>query len=301
MPAESVWKSVEKQRAIGLENDTQSSREWAHATWNPYVGCRKVSPGCAHCYMFRDQMKYGHDPAQVRRTADATFYAPLRRKQPHVIFTCSWSDFFIEEADKWRDDVWDVIRRTPHHIYQVLTKRPERMQDCLPRDWGDGWPHVWLGVTAENQRAADRRLPLLLETPTTMRWVCAEPLLGPLDLSAYLGIVWNDDDQKWVAHSAAKNTGCTTRLDWIVTGAETGPDARPMNEEWVRALRDQCVAAGVPFCYKQNAVDGRRINSPRLDGRIWNEMPVLPPPMWPAPMEQKRADSAPVQLALFDE
>jgi protein gp37 len=154
--------------------------------------------------MFRDQRKYGHDPTLVRRTSDKTFCAPLHYKQPHIIFTCSWSDFFIEEGDAWRDDVWDVIRRTPHHIYQVLTKRPERMASCLPADWGDGWPHVWLGVTTENQKAADKRLPLLIETPAALRWVCTEPLLGPLDLSGYLE---------------------TNKIGWVVTGAETGPDA----------------------------------------------------------------------------
>jgi protein gp37 len=257
---------MEKRPQSTLKKAPEPGLQWGHATWNPYIGCRKISPGCAHCYMFRDQVKYGRDPTQIRRTSDHTFYAPLRRRQPHVIFTCSWSDFFIEEADVWRDDVWDVIRRTPHHIYQVLTKRPERMRRCLPPDWGEGWPHVWLGVTAENQRAADGLLPLLLDTPAAMRWVCAEPLLGPLDLSAYLDI-WR--------HEA---TDQLARLNWVITGAETGSGSRSMNEDWVRTLRDQCVAAGVRFWYKQNAVDGRRIGSPRLDRRIWSEMSSLPPP-----------------------
>lgn len=244
-------------------------RRWA--TWNPFVGCRRVSPGCAHCYMFRDQAKYGHDPSQVRRTSDKTFYAPLHYKEPHVIFTCSWSDFFIEEGDDWRGEVWDVIRQTPQHTYQVLTKRPERIAQCLPPEWGEGWPHVWLGVTAENQKAADKRLPLLLETPASFHWVCAEPLLGALDLGDYL-------------HG----------ISWLITGAESGPQARPLNEDWVRSLRDQCNGAGVAFCYKQNMVNGIRLRSPRLDGRVWDEMPALPQPPQLPPV----ATNA-IQLSLF--
>ena len=92
--------------------------------------------------MFRDQVKYGSDPSLIRRTSDHTFYAPLRLKQSHLIFTCSWSDFFLKEGDAWRDEAWDVMRRTPHHVYQVLTKRPKRITECLPPHWGHGWPHV---------------------------------------------------------------------------------------------------------------------------------------------------------------
>jgi protein gp37 len=222
--------------------------------------------------MFRDQRKYGHDPTVIRRTSDKTFYAPLHYKQPHVIFTCSWSDFFIEEGDAWRDDVWDVIRRTPHHIYQVLTKRPERIASCLPGDWGNGWPNVWLGVTTENQKAADKRLPLLIETPAALRWACAEPLLGPLGVNGYLQ---------------------TNQIHWVVTGAETGPDARAMDENWVRGLRDACINASVAFSYKQNTIDGRRVNRPLLDGRRWNEAPALPPmPNVPIQTDKSQGKSA---------
>jgi protein gp37 len=204
--------------------------------------------------MFRDRAKYGHDPAQIRRTSDKTFNAPLHYRQPRLILTCSWSDFFIEEGDAWREAVWDVIRRTPQHVYMVLTKRPERIAQSLPLDWGAGWPQVWLGVTTENQKAADKRLPMLLDIPAVLRWVCAEPLLGPLNLSSYL-----------------------EGIHWVIAGAESGPQARPLDENWVRTLRDGCQSANVPFCYKQTTVNGVRIRSPRLDGQIWNEMPPLPP------------------------
>lgn len=239
--------------------------------------------------MFRDQQKYGRDPSLIRRTSDKTFYGPLHLKTPHIIFTCSWSDFFLEEADAWREDVWEVIRRTPQHLYQVLTKRPERILECLPPDWGTGWSHVWLGVTTENQTMADRRLPLFLEVPAALRWVVAEPLLGPLDLRPYL------------QQSTGSTTGITTHnrfttgIGWVVTGAESGPGARPLDEDWVRDLREQCVEARVPFCYKQNLVQGVRVRSPRLDGRVWEESPV-----WVA-SKMTPDNSAVAQLALFDE
>jgi protein gp37 len=236
--------------------------------------------------MFRDQEKYGRNPTEIRRTSDSTFYAPLRLQQSHIIFTCSWSDFFIEEADAWRADAWDVIRRTPHHIYQVLTKRPERIAQCLPPDWNHGWPHVWLGVTAENQRMANARVPILLQTPSATRWVCAEPLLGPLELTSFM-----QDNQ--------------TRLDWVVTGAETGPNARALDENWVRRLRDECTSAAIPLWYKQNNTGGVRIRNPRLDGKVWNQMPPLPSPE--SGVRRQRPARTPAkplsagQMNLFDE
>src|SRR4051794_20471332 len=123
-----------------------SAIEWTDATYNPWRGCDKVSPGCAHCYMFREQRRYGRDPSVVVRAKDPTFYAPLRWQEPALVFTCSWSDWFHEAADSWREDAWDVLRQTPHLTYQILTKRPERITELLPEDWGDGWSNVWLGV-----------------------------------------------------------------------------------------------------------------------------------------------------------
>ncbi|MGH2369611.1 MAG: DUF5131 family protein, partial [Chloroflexota bacterium] len=130
-----------------------SSIEWTDATWNPWQGCTKVSPGCAHCYMYRDKARYGQDPTTVRRSTSATFYRPLAWRAPQRVFTCSWSDFFHEDADAWRSEAWDVIRRTPHLTYQVLTKRPDRLPDCLPADWP--LPNVWLGTSVEYQRWVD--------------------------------------------------------------------------------------------------------------------------------------------------
>ncbi len=168
-----------------------SAIEWTTHTWNPWQGCRKVSAGCAHCFMFREKRQYGQDPERIVRSQSATFRRPLywheHRPTPAYVFTCSWSDFFIEAADPWRSDAWDVIRQTPRLTYQILTKRPENIAARLPADWGAGWPNVWLGVTAENQQAADERIPVLLRTPAAIRFVSCEPLLSCINLRDYLG------------------------------------------------------------------------------------------------------------------
>lgn len=197
---------------------------WTDATWNPWMGCDKVSPGCAHCYMFRDQERYGRDPSKVVRSK-TKFTEPLKWAEPRRIFTCSWSDWFHPDADQWRDEAWEVIRQTPQHTYQILTKRPERASLHLPKDWGLGWENVWLGTSVENQRWAHRIdfLPL-----SAGRFVSAEPLLGPLDLSTRIHL-----------------------LSWVIVGGESGPEARPMDLAWAREIREQCRVAGVDFFFKQ--------------------------------------------------
>jgi protein gp37 len=235
-----------------------SSRiEWTDATWNPWMGCAKVSPGCAHCYMFTDQRRYGTDPAVVRRSK-TRFDEPLRWKAALLVFTCSWSDWFIPAADGWRDEAWDVIRRTPHLTYQILTKRPELIADRLPADWGSGWPNVWLGTSIENRRFV-QRADVLREAPATVRFISAEPLLGPL---AGLRL---------------------EHIDWLIAGGESGPRARRCDPDWVRQLRDRCQAEGVAFFFKQWGsvrVGGRGKgghDEALLDGRRWLEMPELIP------------------------
>lgn len=234
--------------------------EWADATWNPWRGCHKVSQGCKNCYMFRDQVRYGRDPNVVVRSAPATFNAPLKwAKSGKVaegarIFTCSWSDWFIEEADEWRDEAWRIIDATPRFNYLILTKRPERIRACLPADWGP-YPNVWLGVSAERQEEAQERVPYLFRLPAAVRFVSAEPLLGPLNLGFSPAYV-----------------------DWVITGGESDPThPRPCNLDWVRAIRDQCQAAGVAYFHKQNG-GSRRIGGVWggrvLDGRTWDEYPV---------------------------
>ncbi len=195
---------------------------WTDATWNPWVGCAKVSEGCRHCYMFREAKRYGADPLAVRRTSPRTFNAPLHWHEPRKVFVCSWSDFFHPSADKWRDEAYEVMARAPLHTYQVVTKRPGSFADHWRPDC-----RAWLGVSVEDQRRADERVPLLLEAPAVARWVSVEPMLGSVTLP--LG------------------------LDWVVVGGESGPGHRVLNLDHLASLVAQCRAAGVPIWVKQDS------------------------------------------------
>jgi protein gp37 len=177
--------------------------QWTDSTWNPHHGCKKISEGCKYCYMYRDKEKYGQDATVIQRSK-TKFKDPLTWKDPRLIFTCSWSDFFIEEADGWRPEAWDIIRQTPHHTYQILTKRPERMMKNLPPDWGDGWDNVWLGVTIENQETI-ARAAILAKVPAKTRFISAEPLLEEVNfLEKVEGRLILDD------------------FHWIILGGESG-------------------------------------------------------------------------------
>ncbi len=257
---------------------SKSNIEWCDSSWNPWQGCHKVSPGCAHCYMFRDKEKFGQNPNIVVRSKDATFYAPLKWKEPLLIFTCSWSDFFIEEADFfWRPEAWEVIRKTPHHTYQILTKRPERIMQGADKaelpwgSWEEPWPNVWIGVSVENQRMADLRVSLLLQVPAAVRFLSIEPLLGPVDLSNWLPIY----------PLSMPKENMPPHVSWVIVGGESGDKkagvkARPLNLDYVRSIRDQCVAADVPFFFKQYSGDSLaevKAKGRLLDDREWNQMP----------------------------
>jgi protein gp37 len=236
----------------------QSAIEWTEATWNPWQGCHKVSAGCKHCYMFREKKQYGQNPAVVIRSKPHTFKMPLRLKTAARVFTCSWSDFFIEEADEWRLEAWDIIAKTPHLTYQILTKRPERMLDHLPYKWAHGqepgWPNVWLGVSVEDQATADARIPLLLQTPAAVRWVSYEPALGPVDFET-IRVPLAGESYKTIsalhATDALDRGTPQPRLDWIVVGGESGPGARPFDLAWARQTIAQGRASGVPVFAKQ--------------------------------------------------
>lgn len=224
-----------------------SGIEWTEATWNPWHGCEKVSPGCAHCYMFREKRRYGQDPSIVVKSR-TTFDAPIRWRAPRMIFTCSWSDYFIEEADDWRHDAWEVIRATPRHTYQVLTKRPERILSHIPNHWP--LKNVWLGVSVENPRFYGR-IAQLIRIPASIRFLSLEPLLAPMSSIPLDGI------------------------SWVIVGGESGPNCRPMQAEWVREIRDQCAHAQIPFFFKQWGGTRKDIAGRKLDGKLWNGMPRL--------------------------
>ena len=229
-----------------------SQIEWTDATWNPWQGCIKISPGCKNCYMYRDKRRYGQNPSTIVKSK-TTFSDPIKWDDPRVIFACSWSDWFIEEADDWREEAWDIIRRTPQHTYQILTKRPELIRERLPDDWGKGWRNVWLGVSIENQDFISRKT-ILRRIPAQVRFISAEPLLGPIKFRSLSG------------------------FNWIITGGESGPNSRYMDLQWVREIRDQCIEFNIPFFHKQNGGKSRSNGAwggRVIDGRTWDELPVL--------------------------
>lgn len=191
--------------------------------------------------MFRDKKRFGQNPEEVKRSAPATFNKPLSIHDPAKIFTCSWSDFFIEKADPWRPEAWDIIRRTPHLTYQILTKRPERVYECLPEFWEE-LKNVWLGVTVEKQKHLERVVPIARVSPTVL-FVSIEPMLEPINIFYGVSGVspWNEDEVI-PAHRA---------IDWVICGGESGPGNRGMNAFWAESLKHQCEIAKIPFFMKQ--------------------------------------------------
>jgi len=254
--------------------------EWTDATWNPLRGCSRVSEGCRNCYAERIAARFS-GPGQpyeglAERTAkgprwtgkvaliESALYHPLRWRKPRRIFVNSMSDLFHQDVpDEWIDRVFAVMALAPQHTFQVLTKRPERMgawfatgldtreEDVATAmrriDINSGFftdwplPNVWLGTSVEDQPTADARIPHLLAAPAAVRFVSAEPLLGPVDLTVYMFGAHQTEETDWIAR----------RLDWLIVGGESGPGARPMHPDWARSLRDQCAAASVPFFFKQ--------------------------------------------------
>jgi protein gp37 len=240
--------------------------QWTGATWNPVQGCHKVSAGCAKCYMFRDKERYGQGPNVVIRSKPATFDKPLKwqreaEKGDRVsddlrVFTCSWSDWFIEEADPWRDEMWAVIKACPLLTFQILTKRPERMAGHFPADWGpDGYSNCWGGVSVEDQKAADARISHLLKSPWSIRFLSVEPILSPIDLTNgnASGYDWNYlTGEMWSPAHSRRMRG----VDWCIVGGESGNKtgkykARPTDVDWIRSVIEQCKVADATCFVKQ--------------------------------------------------
>lgn len=250
-----------------------SAIEWTDATWNPVTGCSRVSPGCDRCYMFAMYPRlramgvrgYETEPDDVQMMRER-LYAPLSWVKPRKVFVNSMSDLFHPKVDfEYIAEIFDVMRRASAergHLFQVLTKRPGRAVAWWKQHAGefpDGWPErVWIGVSVETQKYAPR-LSVLSRLPAPVRFVSAEPLLGPLDLSEWL--------------EAGK-------LHWVIAGGESGSGARPMKLEWARRLRDQSASAGVPFFLKQlgGAWNKRGGDAALLDGRRWRETPIRQAP-----------------------
>ncbi len=219
--------------------------------WNLWHGCHKKSEGCLHCYVFRRDAEFEKDSNVVAKTS--TFNLPVRRdrqgrwKVPSgtLLWTCFTSDFFIEEADAWRDEAWLMIRlRSDLHFY-MITKRPERIASCLPADWGGGYENVTICCTMENQRRTDERLPVLRALPIPHKAVICEPLLEAIDFRGALG--------PW--------------CEQVTVGGESGREARVCDYDWVLGIREQCLRAEVPFHFKQTGAtfrkEGRLFHIPR--------------------------------------
>jgi protein gp37 len=256
----------------------RSAIEWTDATWNPVTGCTKVSPGCKHCYAeafaerFRGVPGHPYEQGFDLKLWPERLSLPLRWKERRMIFVNSMSDLFHKDVpDEFVGEVFEVMRPADWHIFQVLTKRSERMRlwsnerFCSSETPPNGkavWPaHVWAGVSVETQ-AYVWRIRDLQQVPARVRFLSVEPLLGPVDLDRSL----------------------LQRIHWVIVGGESGPFARPMNPEWVYAILRQCQRYGVKFFFKQWGAytpDGERVGKKAagrvLDGRTWNEMPESEP------------------------
>lgn len=259
-------------------------------TWNPTVGCDRISPGCANCYakVLHDKRHKAvlggkhlaaqyQQPFETLQLMDDRIDAPLHWRRPRKVFVNSVSDLFHKDVpDAFIDRVFAVMALAPQHTFQILTKRAERMRDYVNHAGDTGlvgvshawanhrpmpnqkltWPlpNVWLGVSVENQRMADERIPLLLQTPAAVRFISAEPLLGRVDLSRWLvqsccGNVTDGDYENGEPPQCCGDP--LGALDWIIAGGESGPHARPCALEWLEAIVSQCRAARVPVFVKQ--------------------------------------------------
>lgn len=260
----------------------KSKIEWTDATWNPVTGCTKVSEGCRNCYAERMTNRFypGRDFSEVR-LHPARLDEPLHWKKPRRIFVCSMSDLFHKDVPD--DFILDVFKRmmlTGWHTYMVLTKRPVRMMEFCNKYFHAPLPAVWLGVTAENQAMADERIPILLQTPAVVRFVSVEPMLEKVNLVECLQ-GWKVESEHHPDCDGYCSAGLcpipvqvrTPALNWVICGAESGPDARPFDVDWARNLKSQCVSAGVPFFFKQSKIDGKLVKMPELDGRVYAEYP----------------------------
>lgn len=245
----------------------ESTIEWTRSTFNPWWGCEKVSPACAHCYAERDAKRYGKDVwganSQRKMMSDRYWDQPLKwneeaRKdgKPWRVFAGSMCDILEDRIDLATSQIrlWGLIQATPHLTWLLLTKRPERYPVAVPTPWMTGaWPaNAWAGTTVENQEWADQRIPHLLKVPAPVRFLSAEPLLGEIDLSGWL---WKSGCEPHCGARCTKDMDCPMEpsgaIHWVIAGGESGPYARPSDSTWIREIANQCKSADVPFLFKQ--------------------------------------------------
>ncbi len=294
----------------------KSRIQWTDYTWSPVTGCSKVSQGCKNCYAEAWHKRFrGGDfgvklhPEKIGEAMRALHGFESKHGRRPRVFVCPMADLFHNDVpDEFIEQVWWTMALCTHIDFIVLTKRPARMQELLSIEsfieavtaLSDEYPlpNVWIGVTAESQQEADRRIPILLQTPAAIRWVSIEPMLGPLDLTS---IKWakinaaSSDYERfgvqtpidlWSMNNVLDSrpadawNKAKTGLDWVVCGGESGAGARPLDTEWVRSLRDQCYDARVPFFFKQWGADGGPTSDdyglPILDGYRHKGYPSSP-------------------------
>lgn len=251
--------------------------EWTDHTFNPWIGCTKVSEACRHCYAetYADRYQIATwGPGGTRkRTAESTWAQPRKWSRQakaegvkRFVFCASLADIFEarDDLDPIRADLWRLIEECDGLTWLLLTKRPEEIRRRVPAAWLEpgGWPaHVWAGTSVEDQPAADTRIPHLLGVPAPVRFLSMEPLLGPVDLGKLWPMCWSHPARMTLAEARANGSAKLApqklahrdarRIDWVIVGGESGPGARPMHPAWARSVRDQCAAAKVPFHFKQ--------------------------------------------------
>lgn len=271
---------------------TMSKIEWTDLTWNPIAGCSLVSPGCKNCYAMSLANRLLDKPGshyegttdrvngkavwtgKIKKAPEHILRQPLHWHKPSMVFVNSMSDLFHEDVPcEWIDEIFGIMAFCPDHIFQVLTKRPERMREYMmygqrltfagSKISAPIWPlpNVWMGVSVEDQRRANKRIPHLLNTKAAVRFLSMEPLLEPVDLNAITTTAKKDHGRvplviETCLYNVADKPAIlplhdTNKIDWVIVGGESGTNARPMHPDWVRFTRDQCAAAGVPFFFKQ--------------------------------------------------
>ena len=246
---------------------TKTIIAWTDRTFNPWMGCSKVSAGCAHCYAETQSIRYGRDlwgknadrsvtkspwknVLKWQRDSAKGILGVLGPNRPNLVFTGSLMDWAEDRSDliPIRTRMWEVIRSSPNLHFQLLTKRPENILKMLPDDWGEGYPNVWLGTSIEDMRVW-KRADYLREVPALVRFISYEPALGPLDDLDISGI------------------------DWVIYGGESGPGYRPEDKDWAREMRAKCRETGAAFFHKQSAAPRTEMGI-ALDGEIVREFPI---------------------------
>ena len=227
--------------------------------WNCWHGCTKLSAGCLNCYMYRRDAMYGKDSTVAAKTG--AFRLPVKKDRQgrykipsgELVYTCFTSDFFLEEADEWRKEAWEMIRLRPDLTFFIITKRPDRFYAGLPKDWGDGYDNVCISCTCESQYTADLRLPVFLELPIKHKSITHEPMLQKINIRKYL-----------------RDYGSV--IESVSCGGESGPDARPCDYAWVLDTMLQCVEYDVSFFFHQTGANfiraGKQYHIERKDQHL---------------------------------